>query len=116
MSLSLYEGNRRREPALVVLVVANLLFAGCAIFLWALMAFLMAEPIRWATARGVGTHPELLDYPFLLLWVLPVAGACAAWIALKAERLKLAYFLAFYPLLYFGIVAGWYYLAPTQWH
>ena len=75
-----------------------------------------AEPVRWATVQGVGSRPELLEYPFVLLWLLPVAGACAAWVAQKAERLKLAYFLAFYPLLYFGVVTGWYYLAPAQWH
>ena len=117
MSLSLYEGKRRRDPAsLIALQAANLLFAGSSIFLWALMSLFVAEPMRWATARGVGTRPELLDYPFVLLWLLAVAGACAAWIAQKAERLKLAYFLAFYPLLNFGLIVGWYYLAPVDWH
>ncbi|MCL4767633.1 MAG: hypothetical protein KJZ80_15510 [Hyphomicrobiaceae bacterium] len=117
MSLSLYEGRRRRDPApLMALQAANLVFAASSVFLWALMSLFMAEPIRWATARGVGMRPELLEYPFILLWLLPVAGACAAWVAQKAQRLKLAYFLAFYPILWFGLVVGWYYLMPVQWH
>jgi hypothetical protein len=52
----------------------------------------------------------------VLLWLLPVAGACAAWVAQKAKRMKLAYFLAGYPLAYLGLMVGWYYLAPVQWH
>ncbi len=116
MGLSLYEGKRRDPKPLVALMAANLVFAAASVFLWAVTSTLMAEPIRWATARGIGSRPELLEYPFVLLWLLPVAGACAAWVAHKAERLKLAYSLAFYPLLYFAVVAGWYYLAPAQWH
>ncbi|HEX7075032.1 MAG TPA: hypothetical protein VF226_13405 [Hyphomicrobiaceae bacterium] len=116
MGLSLYESKRRDPKPLVALMAANLLFAASSIFLWTLMSLFIAEPVRWATARGIGSRPELLEYPFILLWLLPVAGACAAWVALKAERLRLAYLLAVKPLLYFGVVAGWYYLAPAQWH
>ena len=116
MSLSLYEGKRQRDPALLVALQAvNLTFAVAAVTMWAVVSLLVAEPLRWATTRGVGARPELFDYPFVLIWLLPVAGACAAWVAQKAERSKLALFLAFYPVLYLGLVVGWYYLAPLQW-
>jgi hypothetical protein len=116
MSLSLYEGKRRQDPALLItLQVANLLFATCTVFMWALMSLLLAEPVRWATEYGIGSRPELFEYPFLLLWAMPVAGSCSAWVAQRAEKFKLAYFLAFYPLLFLSLVVGWYYLAPVQW-
>lgn len=116
MSLSLYQSKRHDPSGLVVLQALNLLFAAGIVFLWALMSILVAGPMRWATGRGLGTHPELLDYPFVLLWLLPAVGACGARIAHKAEWGRLAYFLATYPLLNLGLVAGWYYLIPVHWH
>lgn len=116
MSLSLSEGKRREPAGLFALLAANLLFAGGCIFLWALMSLFLAAPMRWATAQGLGPRPELLDYPFVLLWLLPVAGACGAWIAQNEQRPKLACLLAAFPLLVFALVAGWFYLAPARWH
>ena len=116
MSLSLYEGKPRDPAGLIALQAVNLLFAASSIFLWAVVSLFIAEPMQWATARGVGARPELIDYPFVLLWLVPVAGACAAWIAQKAECPKLAYFLAIYPLLNLGLLVGWFYLTPAHWH
>ena len=116
MSLSLYEGGRRSDPIPLIIVQAlNLAFAAACIFMWAMLSFFIEDPIRWATSTGIGSRPELLDYPFVLLWLLPVVGACAAWVAQQAKRMKLAYFLAGYPLAYLGLMVAWYYLAPAQW-
>lgn len=116
MTLSLYEGQQRRDATpLVVLQAANLLFAAACIFLWAVLAVFVEDPMRWATSYGIGSRPELLDYPFVLLWLMPVGGACAAWVAQKANRMALAYVLVCYPLAFFGLVVGWYYLAPPSW-
>lgn len=116
MSLSLYEGKRQGSTPLKVLVSANVVLGLCALLFWELMSILIAEPILWATGQGGGTRPELLDYPFVLIWLLPIACACIAWIASKVEWMKLAHFVAFYPLLYLGLVVGWYHLTPAQWH
>jgi len=116
MSLSLYEGKRRDPMPLKVLVSANVVFGLCSVLFWEPVSLVIAEPILWATGQGIGTRPELFDYPFVLIWLLPIACACIAWIASKAEWMKLAYFVAFYPMLYLGLVVGWYYLTPAQWH
>lgn len=117
MSLSLYEGKRRKDATpLIALQAANLLFAAGCVFLWAMLSLVVEEPIRWATSYGVGSRPDLFDYPFVLLWQMPIGGACAAWVAQKMDRMTLAYILACYPLAYLGLVVGWYYLTPANWH
>jgi hypothetical protein len=116
MSLSLYEGKRRDLTPLKLLVTANVVLGLCAVLFWEPMSVLIAEPILWATGQGIGMSPELLDYPFVLIWFLPIACACVAWIAGKVGWTKLAYLAAFYPLLYLGLVFGWYHLTPAQWH
>ena len=116
MTLSLYDGKRQHSAApLIVLQAANLIFAAGCVFLWAMLSLLVEEPIRWATEYGIGSRPQLFDYPFVLLWLMPVGGACVAWVAQQANRMTLAYVLACYPLAYIGLVVGWYYLAPSSW-
>ncbi len=116
MTLSLYEGRRQRGATpLVVIQTVNLLFAAGCVFLWAALSLLIEDPMRWATSYGIGARPELFDYPFVLLWLMPVGGACAAWVAQQANRMTAAYVVACYPLAYIGLVVGWYYLAPPNW-
>ncbi len=116
MTLSLYDGKRQHSAApLIVLQAANLIFAASCVFLWAMLSLVVGEPIRWAPEYGIGSRPQLFDYPFVLLWLLPVISACAAWVAQQIDRMKLAYFLALYPLAYISLIVGWYYLAPRHW-
>lgn len=116
MTVSLYEGRRRTDPRpLIALFIANGLFAAVSIVWWTAISFIVAEPLRWATWQAIGPSPELFDYPFVLLWLLPLGGVGAAWLALRLERRALAYFLALYPMLFIAAVVGWFYLAPPGW-
>lgn len=100
---------------LVGLMLVNGAFACVAIFWWTLISFFIAEPIKWATWTGISARPELLEYPFSMLWMLPAAGICGAWLAKKAGRPRLAIRLAFFPILFIGLVLGWFYLTPPHW-
>ena len=116
MALSLYEGRQRQDSrVLVALMVANATFAvGSASWCPFISAF-VADPIRWATWYGLGSRPELFDYPFVLLWLLPAGGICAAWLAEKGHRRRLSGFFALFPLLFLGLLFAWYYLLPIEW-
>jgi len=100
---------------LLALMTIDGLFACIAVFWWTLISFFIAEPIKWATWTGMSSRPELLEYPFSVLWMLPAAGIGGAWLAKKAGRLRLALALAFFPILLIGLVLGWYYLTPPHW-
>jgi hypothetical protein len=116
MTLSLYEGRpRRNSRVLSGLLVANATFALSSLSWCTFMSLFVAEPMRWATWHGLGSRPELLDYPFVLLWLLPVGGVCVAWLADKGDNRRLAYFFALFPLLFLGLLFGWFYLVPVEW-
>lgn len=100
---------------LLILFVVNATFAVSTVFFWAFLSLFVAEPIQWATWRGVGSRPDLFDYPFIVLWLLPAAGIGAGWIAKRAGQHRLACWLALMPIILLGLVFGWFYLMPPEW-
>jgi hypothetical protein len=108
-------GARRSGKLLSRLQLLDAGFALAALVAWAYMSPFLAEPIKWATAHGLSPNPGLLEYPYSLFWMLPCAGIGLSWVANKAEKWKAAVWLAFFPMLFFGLAIGWYYLAPRGW-
>ena len=123
MLITYYEDGtaapKRTERAMALLIAANLVFAATTLFAWTYIAFFVAEPLAWATwmpiHRGYGVT-GILEYPFVLLWLLPILGVCSAWVCLKGRRKPMAYACVAVPLVILALVLGWFYLAPTDWH
>jgi len=106
MTLSLYEGNRYHDGRVVMtLIVVNATFAAASLFWWTMLSLFVAEPIRWATWHGVSPNPDLFEYPFTLLWLMPLACAVAAWVARSVHQQKAAFYLAAFPPVLLGFMA-----------
>lgn len=103
------------QRVLLILSVVNATFAGTSVFLWTFLSLFVAEPIQWATWRGISSRPDLIEYPFILLWMLPAAGIVAGWIAKRAGQMRIACWLAFFPIILLGLIFGWFYMAPIGW-
>jgi hypothetical protein len=119
MPLSCYEGIRSRGyKRLTALIITNGIFAFLVVFAWTFMEWYVAAPISWATWVPInrGPKPQLLEYPFLLLWATPSFGIVAALLANKFGRRRTAFAMAMMPIVMFGLTFGWYYLAPPEWH
>ena len=122
MSISYNEDGSLLSPAkqrrLKALVALNAAFAFAVVFGWTLVAPSVSEAWGWATHAHVerGTGLEILRYPFALLWGLPCLGVATSWIARKSKQNTLAFACAFAPLLFMGLIFGWYHLAPLEWH
>jgi hypothetical protein len=82
------------------------------------MEWYVAAPISWATWVPIdrGLRPQLLQYPFLLLWGAPTSGIIAALLANKFGCQRAAFAMVMLPIVMFGLTFGWYYLAPPEWH
>jgi hypothetical protein len=123
MLISYYEDGtpapKRTSHGMAVLMGANVLFAAAILFAWTYVALFVAEPLAWATwmpiHRGYGLAGAL-EYPFVVLWLLPLIGVGAAWVSLKAGQLTLAYACVAVPLVMLLLVLGWFHLAPADWH
>jgi hypothetical protein len=93
----------------------NLAFAGVCMAGWSIVSLFVGDAVSWATWTPMSGRPEFLEYPFILLWSLPVGFSCLAWVIQKAGRDRLALAAAISPVILFGLMIGWYWLAPIEW-
>lgn len=103
-------GNRRNKAFLSTMAVVNLAFAVLNIFLWSVVALVLADPISWATwspLGAVGQRPDLLEYPFVLLWALPLAGSAVAALNSFLGFKRMAKVAAMFPLSLFAVTVCW---------
>jgi len=104
---------------MALLMGANGLVAGVILFAWTYVALFVAEPLSWAVWRPVQRGYGLtgvLEYPFIMFWLLPLVGIFGAWVSLKSGNKTIAYAFVAVPLAMLMLVMGWFYLAPTDWH
>ena len=103
---------------LKVLILVNAVFALTVVFGWTLVSLFISEPMAWATwhtvSRGT-TILELFAYPFSLLWVTPALGIMIAWLANKSKQYALAHACVLLPILFLGLICGWFYFTPEDW-
>lgn len=116
MSSSFWQGGERKGKFLPLLILCNLAFAGTTVFAWAIVALFVAEPISWATWSSLGTHsrPGLFEYPFVLLWMLPIIGASIAWLSDRFKLKRLSRLSAIFPLSLIGLAIAWYNIIGEQ--
>jgi hypothetical protein len=117
MDLTADNKRRRRNSRFLALLFAiNGLFVAGVLLWWHGLAIYMSEPVRWATWQAMGPRPSILDYPFFLLWTLPAGAVLCSWFAKKFGNMRMACGVAFFPVFYLGLILGWFYLAPSEWH
>lgn len=109
----------RTSRFMAALMAMNGAVSAAIVFAWTYVALFVAEPLQWATwmpiTRGFGLM-GVVEYPFVMLWVMPLAGVFGAWMSLQGRRKALAYTFVAVPLVMLALVMGWYHLAPTDWH
>ena len=117
MTLSLYEGRKHQRTLLLHTIIGlNIGFGASCILFWPTLSEFLADALQWATWHGVQRRPDLFDYPFVLLWMLPLAGIATAWFAEKSGNVRLARTIASMPIVLLAVVFGWYHFAPPAWH
>jgi hypothetical protein len=98
------------------MMVWNALLALAMVFYWSGLAAYIGEPVRWAMTVGVSLNPTLLEYPYVMLWIIPILCMVGGWGALKGNQAGIARILGIYPTLALVMMTGWFYLAPQNWH
>ena len=113
---SFYQGKLRQDDRMIKLLsAANALVALSVLTAWTVVSVFLAEPVTWATHAplSIGSRPDFIDYPFILLWLGPVAGMCLSWLAAKAGYRAVAYAALWVPLGLLLIVLLWFNFAPV---
>ena len=105
-----WRGSRRNRIFLFAVGILNSVFAATNIFYWSGAALVLADPISWATASqigAVGHRPDLLEYPYVLLWTMPLAGSAVAMLTQFFGFRRVARVAALFPLALFGLTLCW---------
>lgn len=113
------EPQARSARLLSLICMVDLIIALTVLFMWTAVSFYFAEPLAWATWMPVrrGTQfVELFEYPFVLLWAMPLACIGIAWFAKRSGKRALALTAALFPIVVLGMIYGWYHLVPIQYH
>lgn len=107
-----------RRWFLRTLQLLNLGFATAVVSAWTYLSYFLADPIGWATWMPLSRsgNPHLFDYPFVVLWGLPVGGVLVSYCARRLTMHRLIATALLLPILTLGVIIGWFYLAPLEWH
>jgi hypothetical protein len=102
---------------MTLLMLVNAVIAMTVLFAWTAISLYIVEPIAWATwmpVRRGTSFEELFEYPFMLLWLMPLAGVAGAWVGLKFGRRTFALTCLILPVALLGLIFGWFYGAPPE--
>ena len=105
-----WKRDRRGKVFLSTMACINLMFAALNVFMWSVVALVLADPISWATWSPLGavTHrPDLFEYPFVLLWALPLAGSGVAALNNFLGFKRMAKLAAAFPISLFVVTVCW---------
>ena len=112
-SNDLWKGHRHGKAFLAAMWLCNAAFALANVFFWSTLAIVLADPISWSTWSSVGggaRQPELLEYPFVLLWALPLAGSAIAALYSFLGFSQMARAAAMFPLVLFAFTVCWWWI------
>lgn len=118
MSIDYQTESVKASRLVSVLMVVNGALAAMVLVGWTYMSRFAEEPVAWATWHRVyrsGDASEIFDYPYVLLWLMPIAAIAISWLASKANARGLSYASLILPMLLNAMVMGWFYLAPYEW-
>ncbi len=102
------------DRRLYVVSALNACFIGLTLWGWSILYPLVAGPLRWGTGQIVPSHPEALDYPYAVLWILPIIATLSAFLLRREGQRPLAILVAAAPLLFLVILIAVFTVAPVR--
>ena len=110
--------SRPKPPLMLLLLFVNAAFSLAILAAWTQLAGLIAVPVAWATWSRIyrtGDMGDILEYPFSVLWMMPLLFVGLAWSAEKLGARSVAWMCCTVPVFINIMMIGWFYLAPPEW-
>ena len=111
MAVSIYEGRRDYKSSFVnAMILVNVAFTALVIFQWPLIASYIADPMGAAAGQAMSdrSRPDFIDYPYSLLWTMPLICALFAWLGMKSGWVSFSKFVSFFPTALTSLSCLWY--------
>ena len=107
-----------KPPFMLALMAINVAFVGLVLGAWSYVAAFVSEPIAWATWIRVyrsGTALDMFEYPFSMLWAMPLCFLAMAWVSDRVGARGLAWTCLSIPIVLHTLILAWFHLAPPDW-
>jgi len=104
MTQLMYEGRRYDSGRFMKLATGlNIILALIIVFAWQFTGLFVAEPMSAASEVAISSAGKtgLLEYPYVYLWLTPLAASFVGWLAYKFEYKTFGRFVVVYPALLF---------------
>ena len=98
--------------SLFMLMGVNIGFAVCVQWGWTFVYMLLGEAMSWATWRALGMMPDIFEYPYIMLWLLPMLAVLVARVLAEAGSSRGAHAATLVPLIFFSLIIGLYHILP----
>ena len=95
--------------------MVNLALSFGVLAAWPSYSEALADPVSVISGGAPPIRPSAFEYPYMLLWLLPLSGIGGAYIAKAMDLEQLAKFFAIYPVLLTITSCIWLYFYAGYW-
>jgi len=106
--MSFYRDGRHTGGRFIYSMILLNLSASLGIFVaWPTYGEAIADPVSMVASGGSTIRPSAFEYPFFLLWTVPLACAFGAYMTKGMDMRAAARFLCIFPVCMVLCGAGW---------
>ena len=92
-----------------LMLLTNLTYAVAIVASWSTYSSVFADPLVLIAGGAPMAHPSLLEYPYVLMWLMPLSGVAGAYVTHAWEWYSVARLIAAYPILLTAACWAWLY-------
>ena len=112
-------GPIRHQPSyapVYLFLLADIAMFMAVVLAWPLVHPLFGATVEWAVGQSAhhAAWQDMLNYPYVLLWGMPLGGSIVAWSAMRANSHQLALISAALPVVLFALAICWFDFAPMH--
>lgn len=111
MSAISYQRHRQRTPLFIkAMTLVNVAMGLAMLIGWHQLAPMLEDPVLKLLGGDVTADSTVFAYPFVVLWVLPLAGVAGTVMARSIDAHRQGAFIALFPALMIACSCLWLYL------
>ena len=101
--------RRHHLSFMKLMLLTNLSYAMAIMVSWSTYSSVFADPLVLIAGGAPMAHPSLLEYPYVLMWLMPLSGVAGAYVTHAWEWYSVARLIAAYPILLTAACCAWLY-------
>ena len=98
------------------MIIVNLGAVFGVLALWPGYGAAIGDPVSIVAGGGISAEPSMIEYPYALLWGIPLAAICGAFVCRSLQMTNTSRLFAFFPLTLACACTAWLYFSYGYWN